>query len=246
MGTDADRMIEELDLSMFGRQDFVNIVLQRSDVLGYTREANRLVRSWEAGDAAPLEAAVDADGDRYAREAARLIRDEFVALRGLMQRLAPARIADIGCGYAIFDLFAYRALDCDLLLIDIEETESRHFGFANEGAGYSSLARATEFLVANGVPEARIRTWNPNREEAPGGPPIDIAVSFLSCGFHYPVDMYLPFFRYAVAPRGAVILDLRGSRADRIIATLETLGKVRVLRRGGGVRRVLLKKRDAE
>lgn len=236
--------VADLDLSMFTRQDFVNIVLQRSDVLGYNRKAYKMVRDWEAGVPGPLEEAVDAQGEDYARAAAELIRGEFEDLRGLMQRLAPARVADIGCGYAIFDFFAYHALGCDLLLIDIEETEHRHFGFEEEGAGYSSLSRATEFLVANGVPADRIRTWNPKREEMPEGPPIDIAFSFLSCGFHYPVDMYLPFFRYAVQPRGAIVLDLRGKVAGQTLPKLKEIGNVRVLKSGGGVKTVLVKKWD--
>ena len=97
-------------------------------------------------------------------------------------------------------------------------------------------------LTANGVPGDRIVTWNPNREDLPDGPPIDLAVSFLSCGFHYPIDMYMPFFELAVAPKGAVILDLRGGQADAMVDKLELLGRVRVLRQGGGIRQVLLKK----
>ncbi len=241
MGLGAD----EIDFSPLDQTDLMNLVLQRSDVLGYNRSAYDLVRQWEAGNAAPLSEAVAANGPSYAREAARLIGAEFKALGGLLGRLAPRRLADIGCGYAIFDLFVYHSLGCDLLLIDIEQTGDRHFGFMEQGAGYSSLATAVRFLTANGVPESRISTWNPNREDAPDGAPLDLAVSFLSCGFHYPVDMYMPFFRFAVAETGAVILDLRGAQAQAGIVQLETLGKVRVLDAAPGVKRVLLRKRPA-
>jgi len=234
---------DTLDLSPLDQRDFLNIVLQRSDVLGYHRTAFDMVRDWEAGRPEALEAAVAERGETLAREAARLIAREFDGLRGLLDRLQPGRIADIGCGYGMFDLYAHHALDCDILLIDIEETEARHFGFEEEGAGYSSLARAVDFLTANNVPRDRIVTWNPNREDLPEGPPIDLAVSFLSCGFHYPIDMYLPFFHFAVAETGAVILDLRGSQADAMVDKLEMLGRVRVLNQAAGVRQVLLKKR---
>lgn len=233
---------DTLDLSPLNRDDLLNLVLQRSDVLGYNRPAFDKVRDWEAGEPAALEAAVAENGETYAREAARLIHAEFDRILGLLKRLQPRRIADIGCGYGIFDLFAYHALDCDILLIDIEQSERRHFGFEDEGAGYSSLATARALLTANGVPGDRIVTWNPNREDLPDGPPIDLAVSFLSCGFHYPIDMYMPFFELAVAPKGAVILDLRGGQADAMVDKLELLGRVRVLRQGGGIRQVLLKK----
>lgn len=238
--------IATLDFSAFGPQDQLNIVLQRSAVLGKGDGKQASVRKWRKGDSGPLEQAVAEQGDAFVRSAATMIQEEFESMRGLLDRLPHARIADIGCGYALFDLFAYHALGCDLLLIDIEETEERHFGFEKTGAGYSSLPTARQFLVDNGVPESRIITWNPQREEIPAGAPVDIAVSFLSCGFHYPVDMYLPFFDTALRPDGAVILDLRGSQADRISEQLEALGSIRVLRATAGVRRVLLKKRVPE
>lgn len=234
-----------LDFSMFETSDLVNLVLQRSDVLGHGRAAHEPVRHWEAGYSDPLVERVEAEGQGLARRAAGLIHAEFRAIEGLLHRLTPRSIADIGCGYAIFDLFAYRVFGASLLLIDIEETEARHFGYRDEGAGYSSLATARAFLVGNGVPEDKIKTWNPAQEEAPKGDPLDLAVSFLSCGFHYPVDMYIPFFRFGLTPRGAVILDLRAARASESMALLETLGKVRVLSAEGGVKRVLLKKQAA-
>ena len=237
---------DTLDVSALDEQDLVNLVLQRSDGLGYNRAAYDMVRDWKAGDPAPLMQAVREQGETYARRAAEIIRDEFATLRGLLERLAPRSIADIGCGYGIFDLYAHHLLGCDLLLIDIEHSETRHFGFRDQGAGYSSLASAARLLADNGVPAGKIRTWNPNRDDMPVDRPVDLAVSFLSCGFHYPVDMYLPFFRYGLAPRGAVILDLRSHHAPGIIAQLEELGRVRILRSTAKVTRILLKKRDPE
>jgi SAM-dependent methyltransferase len=231
-----------LDVSAFSQQDLVNLVLQRSDVLGYSRPAYDMVRGWEAGDEAPLRAAVAENGTDYARAAAGIIRDEFLELQGLIRRFAPRRIADIGCGYAIFDLYAWHATGCELLLIDIEETEQRHFGFESEGAGYSSLETARRFLTDNGVPDSAIRTWNPSQEDMPALAPLDMVFSFLSCGFHYPVDMYMPFFELAVRKGGAVVLDLRGHLQGEISRQLSALGRVREIGGRPGVRRVMLKR----
>ncbi|WP_425052266.1 class I SAM-dependent methyltransferase [Psychromarinibacter sp. S121] len=233
-----------LDVSPLSRRDRMNVVLQRSDVLGYSRAAYDVVRDWEAGDDEPLQMAVAENGADYVNSAAEIISEEFEEVRGLLERVHHKRIADIGCGYGLFGLFAARALNCDLLLIDIEKTKERHFGFAEQGAGYADLSAAVDFLSANGVARDRIATWNPLKEDLPDGPRVDIAVSFLSCGFHYPVDMYLPFFEHAVTPRGAIVLDLRASEADENIAKLENVGKVRVLQAKPGLKRVLVKKWD--
>lgn len=232
-----------LDFGMFTRDDLVNLALQRSAALADVPNSGRLIRAWERDDHGPLEALIDERGQSIARRAARIIAAEFDSLIPVIDPLKPARIADIGCGYAIFDLFAYRRYGADLLLIDLEETEHRHFGFATEGAAYTSLATARRFLAANGVPDEKVTVWNPDKGNPPEAAPVDLAVSFLSCGFHFPVDMYLPFFRFAVRPGGAIVLDLRSGKAPQAVRQLRHLGALSTLSRGAGVRRVLVRKK---
>ncbi len=232
----------DLDFSAFDRQDLMNIVLQRSEVLDRRRDGAP-VKQWEEGDDAALRRVAEQRGTDIARDSAAVILKEFRAVLPVLEEFQPERIADIGCGYAIFDLFAYHALGTELLLIDIEHSEDRHFGFQEAGAGYSSLARARRFLTDNGVPDRAITTWNPQTQEMPAGAPLDIAVSFISCGFHYPVDSYLPFFEYAVRPGGGVILDLRGKRMSESIRKLARLGEVHKLDKLQKGQRVLLRTR---
>jgi hypothetical protein len=128
------------------------------------------------------------------------------------------------------------------VLIDLESNAHRHFGFKSEGAAYSSLARARQLLQANGVVPERITTLNP-RETAPESvAPVDLAVSFLSCGFHYPVDAYLPFLDHALAPGGAAIFDLRATTAPEQAAALARFGTLTDLAAPPKARRVLLRK----
>lgn len=237
-----DPQVQALDLSAFGRQDLVNIILQRSEVLYDLPRAGQVIRAWGVGDPAPLETQVDRLGTEIARRAAAVIHAEYQALRPLLQDLGPRRIADIGCGYAFFDLFAARDLGADLLLIDLEQNEHRHFGFASEGAAYSSLSVARQLLEANGIAPAAIETLNPATTDVLTSRPADLAVSFLSCGFHYPVDLYLTYFDLGVGADGALILDLREKTADKQAAALAPLGPVINLPAPPKARRVLLRK----
>ncbi|MDJ0626659.1 MAG: class I SAM-dependent methyltransferase [Rhodobacter sp.] len=241
--THSDFDLDLLDFSMFSRDDLVNLVLQRSQVLADMPLSGRLIRAWEKGDRAPLAAKADEMGREIAVRAARIIFGEFTELAGTLDRFAPERVADIGCGYAFFDLFAHRRFGCDLLLIDIEETDHRHFGFQKLGAGYTSLNTAREFLIANGVPAASIHLWNPDVEDPPITGRVDIAVSFLSCGFHFPIDMYVPFFRYGIRPGGGIILDLRAGKIRGALQQLKRLGTVSSLPGQEDARRVLIKKK---
>ena len=127
-------------------------------------------------------------------------------------------------------------------MIDIESNDHRHFGFEEEAAAYTSLQTARNFLQSNGVPAPRITTWNPEKDDLEEGVKPDLAVSFLSCGYHFPVDMYMPFFRFGIAPGGTVILDLRGAAFQENKRVLSKLGRVEVIAQGKGRKRVLVRK----
>jgi len=241
----ADPAIAGLDLSCLTRDDLINLVLQRSEVMFDRPRSGQVIRAWGQGDMTLMQAEIDRLGDQIARRAAGVIHAEYRAIAPLLAELAPKRLADIGCGYAFFDLFVARDLKTDVVLIDLESNEHRHFGFKEEGAAYSSLARAKELLRANGVLAKQITTLNP-RDKAPEKlKPVDLAVSFLSCGFHYPVDLYLPFLDQALLPGGAAIFDLRESTAPAQAAALEQFGTLTDLPAPPKARRVLLRKASA-
>lgn len=230
-----------LDYSMFSRTDLMNLVLQRSEVIEGPRPG-RLIKAWIAGDAEPLRDYVEQMGQDIARMAAKVILAEFEALTPLLDKIGPKRLADIGCGYGFFDLFCYHRYGNHVLLIDVESNDNRHFGFHEEAAAYTSLNTAQAFLRANAVPVDKIATWNPDTEDPPEDDKVDLAVSFLSCGYHFPVDMYLPFFRYGVKPNGRLILDIRGQSFQDAKQVLKAYGSVNVLTQGGGRKRVLVEK----
>lgn len=237
-----DPVVAGLNLDCLDRGDMANLILQRSEVMFDRPRSGQVIRAWETGDMAPMEAEIDRLGQGVARRAAGVIHAEFRAIAPLLRELAPKRVADIGCGYAFFDLFLARDLQAEVVLIDLESSDDRHFGFKSEGAGYSSLARARELLLANGVLDTQITTLNPRVTVPESIAPVDLVVSFLSCGFHYPVDMYLPFLDTALAPGGAAIFDLRAQTASAQAAALAQFGTLTDLEAPAKARRVLLRK----
>lgn len=240
-----DPLVAGLDLSALGAGDLANLILQRSEVLYDRPRPGHVIRAWNEGDAGPIEAEVARLGPEIGRRAAAAILSEFRGMEPLLAALAPRRIADIGCGYAFFDLFAARRFGCDLLLIDLEANGLRHFGFAPEGAAYSSLAVARALLEANGVAPGAIRTLNPGAEDVAGAGEADLAVSLLSCGFHYPAETYMAFFRQNVSRGGAIILDLRARTAAAQLPLLEPLGRIEDLPPPDKARRLVIRKAAA-
>jgi SAM-dependent methyltransferase len=234
--------VRALDLSMFAEGDLLNLILQRSEVLFDMPRAGQVIRAWKDGDERPIRAAIARLGPEIARRAAGVILAEYRSLAPVLLADKPRRIADIGCGYALFDLFAARDTGAELVLIDLEENEHRHFGFANEGAAYSNLGVARKMLEANGVAPGAIATLNPLRDDLAAVVPVDLAVSFLSCGFHFPVSTYAPFFHENVASGGAIMVDLRAATAEEQARGLEPLGVISDLPSPNKARRILLRK----
>ncbi len=220
------KAVQVLDLSAFDREDYVNLILQRSEVMFDVPKSGAVIRAWGQQDHAPIDQVVASLGSAIGRRAAGVIHAEYQALVPLLRRIKPKRIADIGCGYGLFDLFAAKALKAAVILIDLENNERRHFGFQSEGAAYSSLAKARKLLEDNGVPSESITTLNPAEIAPETIEPVDLVVSFLSCGFHYPVDIYLPFLKKCLVPGGTAIFDLREATADAQASALAELGEV--------------------
>ncbi|MEM7723629.1 MAG: hypothetical protein AAF376_14840 [Pseudomonadota bacterium] len=166
------------------------------------------------------------------------ICEVYDRIKPSIKALAPRRVADIGCGQAFIDLLIHRDTGADLLLIDIEETEKVHFGYRDEGAGYASLAQARAFLEKNGVPGNAIQTINPNLSDVADAGNVDLAISTISCGFHYPASTYQAFFEKQVEK--AILLDVRKGRGNEEF--LERYGTLTALGEGKRHTSVLVEK----
>lgn len=208
-----------LDFSMFGRADVAKLCHQRT-------RRTRAQRN---------DPAFEQDGPDYEALKAEIlgivweeIAEDFARIEETIAHVQPAKLADIGCGYAFLDLMIHRRFGCKLVLIDIEETEEIYFRFREEGAGYSDLSTARAFLEANGVPKGDIRTVNPKSQSLKASGGVDMAISLLSCGFHYPAGTYEDYFRDQV--KKAVLLDVRRRTDGREV--LDRLGPTRVVAKG--------------
>jgi hypothetical protein len=241
--TEAPRIVA-LDTSVFSADDMVNIILQRSEILGDQPRPGRAIKAWAEGNHAPINEYVEKMGDTLVRRAAAIIWLEYLELKPTLDALSPKSVADIGCGYSIFNLFLWQDHPGRILLIDLETTKERHFGFKMKGAAYTNLNVAKMFLEANGIASSDIICRNPNTADLFKEKPVDLAVSFISCGFHYPIETYKEYFVRGVKSDGAVILDVRNRKLEAAQLSLQDLGTVSILTESanGSASRIMLKK----
>jgi SAM-dependent methyltransferase len=150
---------------------------------------------------------------------------EYAEIRPHLPRRAEA-ILDIGCGVGGIDVLLHRhyapprrpgAEEHEeggaprLYLADRTETSGEvYYGFAERGAFYNSFEATRRLLVANGVPETALRLREVGEECRLDVPePLDLVISLISWGFHYPVGVYADQVRALLRPGGRVILDAR-------------------------------------
>ncbi|MEO0343349.1 MAG: hypothetical protein AAF198_07915 [Pseudomonadota bacterium] len=234
--------IQSIDISSFSAQDVLNIILQRSEIVNDQHRPGSYIRKWMEGDSSPALGLVDKMGDELVYRALAIIELEYLEIAPIIDLIKPKHVVDIGCGYAFFDLFLFRDHASDFSLIDLESNDERHFGFAEVGAAYSSLLVAKDFLMKNGVPASDITCVNPKVLDPLNLPACNLAVSFLSCGFHYPWETYDTFFQKNVNRGGGIILDVRGRKVKRALNDLRTLGRTCVVEKSanGNARRILV------
>jgi SAM-dependent methyltransferase len=122
-------------------------------------------------------------------------------------------IMDIGCGMGLLSLLLYRYLnEPELKLIDKTKIEDEiYYNYEKKGAYYNSLDIAKKLLIKNYVKEDKIKLI-----EAPENGvieieknSIDLIISTISWGFHYPVKTYLESVDNILKDDGIVIIDIR-------------------------------------
>lgn len=194
------------DCSMFDARDVADIALQRTQTLLTIPCIGPIAfRAWNKGFESLLLWEARVRRSRILADA----WDEVVAEWDTIGPHVPKRGAgaDIGSGHGLLSLAAARAQEFSkLYLVDIERTASKHHSFSERGAGYASLAKASEFLRSNGY--SNVATCNPLNQELPMGP-LDCIFSVISAGFHYPIEEYANYARRTLNAGGLLIFDMR-------------------------------------
>lgn len=160
---------------------------------------------------------------------ARIIQEYDQVNRGWWEEIKPhlpakaGLVLDIGCGLGGIDELVYghysRFGPVELYLADRDYVSAEiTYDFAQESAAYNSLALTQAFLIGRGVPKEAIHTVDVDKAGLPTEVSFDLILSFLSWGFHFPVETYLDYAKEHLKPGGVLLLDSRtGMEADRLL-----------------------------
>ncbi len=198
------------------------------------RVANKLI-----GDKFPLyHRVVDLEARRDPKRIRQLYSADMRQELASFQSHLPEECAswlDIGCGIAGIDVLLHRHYQAqqqtpEIYLLDKSRVEDEVFYmYKAKGAFYNSLEEAKSTLVANGVEAARVHLLEANdRNEIPTDGPLDLILSLISWGFHYPVSVYLDPVHRLLSERGVLILDVR-KETDGLDLLRERFGSVEII-----------------
>jgi SAM-dependent methyltransferase len=122
---------------------------------------------------------------------------------------------DIGCGAGGIDLFLFRHYHQDpslqLYLLDKTLINKRVFyNYRSKGAFYNSLPATGNLLNLNGVPKENLYLLEATEDNRINmTQQVDLVISLISWGFHYPVHTYLERVYKLLHEKGRLIIDLR-------------------------------------
>lgn len=142
-------------------------------------------------------------------------------------------VLDIGCGVAGVDPFIswHYKNPIHFFLLDKSFTDNKVvYEYREKASFYNSLSIAQKLLIWNGIDETRIHLIEADDEYAvPIKTHIDLVISLLAWGFHFPVSTYLNQVLVNLHNDGTLIIDI-SKESDGINELRKKFQTVNVIR----------------
>lgn len=126
-------------------------------------------------------------------------------------------ILDIGCGLAFESRNFYKKYNSELYLIDGDFNDNQRFQNRYSSWGdqadikyYSKLKDLDSFFKADGVKKYKLIDCQ--KIDIPNEIKFDLICSYLSCGFHYPLESYKELIKKHSNENSCIIFTLRKNK----------------------------------
>jgi hypothetical protein len=128
-------------------------------------------------------------------------------------------VLSIGCGLAVPDLPLYehydQSDDIKFYLFDRTQLDEKILhGYNQQSSFFNDLDLAKEIFVDYGVKEENIFLVHANNKNLKKLSKMDIITSFLSWGFHFPINVYLENIIELMHKNTILIIDIRKNTGD--------------------------------
>ena len=128
---------------------------------------------------------------------------------------------DIGCGLGYINIPIFKKLNTgNIYLLDKSKIETHkritQFGSAKDFGFYNNLEFTKEFLMLNGIPDEKINLITADSINNIDKK-LDLVISLLSWGFHYPFDTYSDSVYSLLNDSGIIIIYCRSTHYQEIL-----------------------------
>lgn len=145
------------------------------------------------------------------------MKEEFNQMLPFVPR-GVKQILDIGCGLGGLDVLLAGLPSRPHIYCMDSRTESHkiRYGFEiNKECYYNSFDCTADLFIANGYGSESATLIDITEKGVVKDKSLDMVMSTLSWGYHYPVSEYLDFVDRVLKPHGVVILDIRETTLGR-------------------------------
>ena len=131
-------------------------------------------------------------------------------------------ILDIGCGIGGIDVMLSNHYKNPLLYLldNSKQSEKPIYGFDRGESFYNDFSATVGLMDGNGIYQYQLIDVHGGFPEIKN---IDLVVSLLSWGYHYPVETYIKQVHGCLSKTGMIIMDIR--QGTKGIAALKTITK---------------------
>jgi len=161
-------------------------------------------------------------GEDISEEYLTSLRQDYDSIKDYIGE--PKKVLDIGCGIGGIGLFLDNLAEEFYLFDKTGENKDLYYGYKPEGCFYNSLELAEKFLRDNGFKSNLTLLDLSEGQNISNLKDIDLVISLISWGFHYPVKTYLKQVDNLLSENGKIIIDLRKLAFDENLKEFIDLG----------------------
>lgn len=140
---------------------------------------------------------------------------EFYSMIDYIYPIDCQKILDIGCGISGIDILLYDFFDNpELNLFDKNIIDKKIFyGYNKKSAFYNSFDILKNIMDMNNIKNYIFHDQSKGFPEIKN---VDIVLSLLACGFHFPVSDYIDSINKCLSIDGILIIDIRKGYENQI------------------------------
>jgi len=126
-------------------------------------------------------------------------------------------VMDIGCGLGLINIFInehFKKIQ-KFHLLDKNKIDSKiKYGFSKDYESYNQLLLTKKILINNGIHKKKINLIDVNKKFSFEEESVDLVISLVSMGYHYPISEYINLLRKISTNDTIFIFDLATEYQD--------------------------------